>query len=72
MKWQNLIKNKCPKCGRKLIWEKEYIVCSRCNFGLSNRKFEELTLNINNNNLDDNQTNEDEYSRINRQFSEDV
>ena len=45
MKWQNLLKKKCPKCGGELHPVKDRAIlyaCSSCEFLITRRKYAEI------------------------------
>lgn len=46
MNWQNLNKNKCPKCGKdfgfQAFSEPNYVHCPHCDFRISHKRYTEI------------------------------
>ncbi len=64
MMWQNLKRNKCPKCGKNLQWEPEhpqdvngkpFFWCD-CGFSISEKKFKEIVIDQVNDQFDKEET----------------
>ena len=49
LRWNNLRKNKCPKCGSSLIVDVDVLKCSNltCNFVITVERFKELGMKMN-------------------------
>lgn len=59
MNWRNLIKNKCPQCGKELCFDKTALIfCDRCDFKISQDKMLRIINEKIRNNFIDTKTNE--------------
>jgi hypothetical protein len=56
MKWSNLLKNKCPECGRNLWFDKDepFIICPDyfCGFMVDQARMQEITMKLTSRKLD--------------------
>lgn len=59
MNWFNLRKNKCPQCNKDFMigitvipYEGNQILWHKCGFKISDQKYKDIVINMNNNQLE--------------------